>query len=275
MQPADSRGAAWDRALRTVRRSTRAPIAFGGPVDQGVLTLEHFSGTTTDLLKGLAVEHGSGVGGRAAATARMIAVDDYRSARSISHEYDQPVLTEGIASTAAVPVIVAGRPRGVLYVAVRERTVFGARAEDVLAGAAARLADDLARWDEIERHASVLTAQHLADDAGRVAIDRMREAQAELRVVMSAVADPLLQGRLRTVADLLQPRPSRPDVRLSSRDVDVLALVALGCSYAEVGRRLGLSPQTVKTYMRDICGRLQVSGRHEAVVVARRLGLLL
>lgn len=275
MASADPRRDAWERALRDLRRSTRAPIAFGGPVADGVLTLQHFSGTTTDLLRGLAVEQGSGVGGQAAATARMVAVDDYRSARTISHEYDVPVLTEGIASTAAVPVLVSGRPRGVLYVAVRERSRFGDRMEGLLLGAAARLAGDLQRRDEIEREASALAARRLADHEGRIAVEQVREAHAELRALMGTIDDPAVLERLEGISQLLHSPRFPVGVRLSAREIDVLSLVAEGCSYPEVAARLGLAPQTVKTYMRDITARLGVRGRHEAVVVARRQGLLL
>lgn len=275
MASADPRREAWQRALRDVRRSTRAPIAFGGPVSGGVLTLQHFSGTTTDLLRGLAVEQGSGVGGQAAATARMVAVDDYRSSRAISHEYDIPVLTEGIASTAAVPVLVSGEARGVLYAAVRERARFGDRMEDLLLGAASRLADDLQRWDLIEREASALAARRIADDQGRIAVEQVREAHAELRALMATIDDPVVLERLDGISRLLHSPRFPVGVRLSTREIDVLSLVAEGCSYPEVATRLGLSPQTVKTYMRDICAKLGVRGRHEAVVVARRQGLLL
>lgn len=268
-------GDAWSRALREVRRATSAPIAFGGKVNGGILTLEHFVGTRTELLHGLTVQPNSGVGGRAAATGQPVAVDDYRSARSISHEYDMPVLTEGIASTAAVPVIVAGRACGVLYAAVREQTALGDRMSAALTDVAERLAAEISRWNDIERQASVLAARQLADDQGRVAVEQMREADAELRTLMASVQDPDVLDHLRSISAMLSPRQRGTDLQVSPRELDVLTLVALGYSYPEVGRRLGLTAQTVKTYMRDITARFGVHGRHEAVALGRRLGLLL
>ncbi len=42
---------------------------------------------------------------------RPLSVADYRNASTITHDYDAPVLTEGIRSVLAVPVIVDGLPR--------------------------------------------------------------------------------------------------------------------------------------------------------------------
>jgi LuxR family transcriptional regulator, regulator of acetate metabolism len=63
-------------------------------------------------------------------------------------------------------------------------------------------------------------------------------------------------------------------VTLSAREFDVLSHVALGCRNAEIADRLSLSVETVKTYMRNLMAKLEVSSRHEAVFEARRRGLL-
>lgn len=56
--------------------------------------------------------------------------------------------------------------------------------------------------------------------------------------------------------------------------LDVLVLVAVGCGNAEVGRRLGLLPETVKSYLRNAMTKLGTHTRMETVVAARRGGFL-
>jgi DNA-binding NarL/FixJ family response regulator len=61
---------------------------------------------------------------------------------------------------------------------------------------------------------------------------------------------------------------------LSARDIEILRLVASGCSNKEVARRLYLSVGTIKTHLDDIYRALEVSDRAHAVAVALRKGLL-
>ena len=61
---------------------------------------------------------------------------------------------------------------------------------------------------------------------------------------------------------------------LSPRELDVLAMVAVGCGNAEAARRLGVLPETVKSYLRNATRKLGTHGRMETVVTARRLGFL-
>jgi DNA-binding NarL/FixJ family response regulator len=61
---------------------------------------------------------------------------------------------------------------------------------------------------------------------------------------------------------------------LSGRELDVPAMVAVGCGNAEAARRLGILPATVKSYLRNTMRKLGTHGRMETVVTARRLGYL-
>lgn len=61
---------------------------------------------------------------------------------------------------------------------------------------------------------------------------------------------------------------------LSTREAEVLALVAKGFSFAEVARLLTLSPHTVTTHVKSIYRKLCVHSRGEAVYEAGRMGLL-
>jgi LuxR family transcriptional regulator, regulator of acetate metabolism len=63
-------------------------------------------------------------------------------------------------------------------------------------------------------------------------------------------------------------------VRLAPREVDVIACVASGATNAVAGERLGLRPETVKSYLRSAMRKLGAHTRLEAVVAARRAGLL-
>jgi DNA-binding CsgD family transcriptional regulator len=67
--------------------------------------------------------------------------------------------------------------------------------------------------------------------------------------------------------------PSGPN-RLAPRELDVLAMVAVGCGNAEAARRLGILPETAKSYLRNTMRKLGTHGRMETVVTARRLGHL-
>jgi LuxR family maltose regulon positive regulatory protein len=61
---------------------------------------------------------------------------------------------------------------------------------------------------------------------------------------------------------------------LSARELEVLHLIAQGCSNGEIGTRLFLALSTVKGHNRNIFGKLQVQSRTEAIARARELGLL-
>ncbi|CAG7844659.1 Transcriptional regulatory protein LiaR [Pseudoclavibacter triregionum] len=65
-----------------------------------------------------------------------------------------------------------------------------------------------------------------------------------------------------------------PPVTLSEREREVLALVAEGCSNAEIGRRLYIGEATVKTHLAKSYEKLGVNDRTSAVLRALDLGLL-
>ncbi|MEU0093282.1 LuxR C-terminal-related transcriptional regulator, partial [Kribbella sp. NPDC006257] len=60
---------------------------------------------------------------------------------------------------------------------------------------------------------------------------------------------------------------------LTSRERDVLELVATGMPNPAIARRLGLAPKTISNHLSAIFGKLQVSSRAEAAGLARRGGL--
>jgi len=61
---------------------------------------------------------------------------------------------------------------------------------------------------------------------------------------------------------------------LTLREREVFRLVAQGCTNAEIAERLVLSEKTVKTHVRNISNKLNLSGKAEMRVLAARLGLI-
>ena len=65
-----------------------------------------------------------------------------------------------------------------------------------------------------------------------------------------------------------------PTGKLSPRERQVLQLVADGYENKQIATELELSEATVKTYLRGVFERLEVSSRAEAVAVGLRLGVI-
>jgi len=66
----------------------------------------------------------------------------------------------------------------------------------------------------------------------------------------------------------------KPEDRLSVRQHQVLALVARGLTYKEVGDQLGLSPRTVKYHMAEIMAQLHLEHRAQVLAYAGQIGLV-
>jgi DNA-binding NarL/FixJ family response regulator len=69
-------------------------------------------------------------------------------------------------------------------------------------------------------------------------------------------------------------RLGTPATKLTQRELDVLGLLAEGLAHEEIGRRLGISSETVRTHLRKASDRLGASTRTQAVATALRLGLI-
>ena len=76
------------------------------------------------------------------------------------------------------------------------------------------------------------------------------------------------------VAAEVRARWRRDVPSLSERERQVLELIAEGLSAPEIGRRLYLSPATVKSHLQSLYDKLGVSDRAAAVAEAMRTGLL-
>lgn len=258
--------------LRRMAADTGLPLAFGGQVHEDTLLLSEFFGTRTGAMRGLAVLPRAGLGGASVVSRRPISVPDYRRASTITHDYDAPVLSEGIRSILAVPVVVDGQARAVLYGAHRTSAPIGGRTAAAMVASAQRLSEELRVRDEVDRRMRMREAA-LTTFADRPAdTEQIREVHADLRRL--AGDSPDLAGPLRELADRLavalrgDPPASAP---LTVREIDVLAQVALGCTNAEAAQRLSLKPETVKSYLRSAAAKLGARNRHEAVSKARRL----
>ncbi|MFG1998502.1 response regulator transcription factor [Spirillospora sp. NPDC048911] len=276
-------------AVLSLHRTTGLPMVFGGAVaGQERFRITEMVGNTTDSLSGLLIKQGSGLGGKAMALGRPVWVSDYPHAATISHDYDGPVGREGLLSIVAVPVVVRRRVRGVLYGALREPLSL---ADRVIAAAVVTVRDleqDLAVRDEADE--ALARGRHPGAGAGGVSAARWEEVRAvhaELRGLAEQVADPEVKARLLEASvrlaganlDDVDRLPVRcdgppPGPALSPRELDVLSYVAIGCTNAEVAQRLGLLPETVKSYLRSAMRKLGSHTRLEAVTAARRAGLL-
>ncbi|MFF1356354.1 response regulator transcription factor [Streptomyces sp. NPDC058297] len=297
-------------ALVRLRRGTGLPIAFGGLMTGGPITggtgsvrIGELSGTVTGALRGLAIATGNGLGGKALALSRPCAVTDYPVSRHISHEYDAAVAAEGLLSVLAVPVVVRRRVRGVLYGALRTAQPLGDRTLGEAVAAARDVEQALVVRDEARALLAALgggvgaagsvtgavpgsavggaiggaVGAAAGSMAGSAAWEEVREAHGALRALAPRVVDPVLRGELLAVCGRLASATAPPrarDVGLTPREVDVLAWVATGATNAVTAERLGLRPETVKSYLRSAMRKLGAHTRLEAVVAARRAGLL-
>lgn len=92
-----------------------------------------------------------------------------------------------------------------------------------------------------------------------------------LRILLSAFppqeSEEAKKPHMRAANDeLLEP--------LSDREMDVLRLIAEGCTNEEIGSKLFISLHTVKAHTRNIYAKLGTHTRTQAVSRARGLGLL-
>ena len=88
------------------------------------------------------------------------------------------------------------------------------------------------------------------------------------------LATRILQQFGRQVGEVRMPEGAQPAGALSSRELEVLALVAQGLTYKEAGARLGLTERTIKYHMGEIIARLHLENRAQVIEYARRTGLV-
>ena len=60
---------------------------------------------------------------------------------------------------------------------------------------------------------------------------------------------------------------------LTTREREVLGLIATGLANAAIAARLGLAPNTISNHISNIFAKLQVASRAEAIIRARAAGL--
>ncbi len=114
--------------------------------------------------------------------------------------------------------------------------------------------------------------------SGYLLKDRPRKELIEAikgTVAGDSYIDPAVARKvLANVAQTHSPIGRQVKISLSPREAEILELLALGLSNADIAQRLFLSEGTVRNYMSDLFTKLDVSDRTQAVVVALRYGLV-
>ena len=132
---------------------------------------------------------------------------------------------------------------------------------------------------QLERRAKLVVMTTMSGDE-----DVYRALQAGASgYVLKDCGKPELLACIRTVAQgrkyLQQTASARLAARVSSEDLtaresDVLTWLAEGLSNKAIARRLGVAEGTVKTHMKGLLSKLEVSSRTQAVRMAVQRGLV-
>jgi DNA-binding NarL/FixJ family response regulator len=88
-----------------------------------------------------------------------------------------------------------------------------------------------------------------------------------------AIFSPAIAAKLVDYFAALQPsHPAQVFPDLSSREHEILALMAQGYKNAKIADRLVISPKTVRNYVSNIISKLQVADRAQAILRAKDAG---
>ncbi|MCA1731862.1 MAG: response regulator transcription factor, partial [Actinobacteria bacterium] len=122
----------------------------------------------------------------------------------------------------------------------------------------------------------------LKDATQRELISSVRKVLGGETLLSSELAAPLLRklaaedkgnpGPLPTAP--LRQRSSPPLESLTPREVDVLRLLAQGCTNQQIARKLTIGEGTVKVHVHHLIRKLEVSDRTQAAVRGIRLGII-
>ncbi|QQM19650.1 LuxR family transcriptional regulator [Rhodococcus sp. P-2] len=268
-------GTRMERALKRVRVSTGASLAFGGPVNRaGNLLIERFDGPTLGALPGLTLDPSEGLGGKVAVMRRPIAVNDYFETQVITHRYDKVIRAERLKALVATPIIVGRQTVGVIYGAFRTSEVVGGRIEDTVVQEARALEQELA-VSAVNSTNGVLSEEATVNARLR---EQVRSVYAELRLLAGSVGDADVRAALVKAAARLVDEGERSEsvgsASLTKREIDVLTVAGAGMTNVQIAGVLGLALFTVKSYMKSAMHKLGASTRLEAVVLARRDGMI-
>ncbi|ARJ06850.1 hypothetical protein DVJ78_03535 [Humibacter sp. BT305] len=263
MRPDDA--ALLQQATRMVRDQTGLSVAFGGLRGARSIRVSAVSGAPLRRLTSIDVRPARGLGGLAWVSGQPAVVRDYGRAEGITHDFDAQILGEGIASLAVAPIVVDLQVRGLLYAGSRESGSLDSTMAS-LTRVASSVAQELRVRDLVDERVQLRMRKAVVDDPAPDLRGALLRIAAETR-------DP---DTARALEELLGSADAAPssEAELTRRQRDVLALVAYGLTNAQIGARLSLSEVTVKSYLRAIMSRLSVRTRGQAVIEARRLGLL-
>lgn len=116
------------------------------------------------------------------------------------------------------------------------------------------------------------TGYLLKDSLPEEFIDLIKELRAGGSPISPIIARRLLK-KLRSPCAATQAG-AQDHRQLSTRESEILSLIAKGFSFAEIAKLLEISPHTVTTYVKKIYQKLAVHSRGEAVYEASKMGLI-
>src|SRR3954452_22155457 len=267
-------------ALPRLRHATGVDGAMAGPVtrDGRRLVVTGLHGMLTSTMLGLVATPGVGAGGRVLQLARPFAVDDYLHSKTVSHHFDRKIQLEQIHGVLAVPVRVGKDVRAILYGLSRTADPLGDRVLDTASAVAATVARAIAVEIEVaHRMRAIAQQQQQRDESDGPRCVDPREIHEELIAIARATSDRSVRDRLEALCDRLSPpvgSAAHGAPHLTSRERDVLASIALGHTNDETAELLSIMPTTVKSYLKNIMGKLGTRNRVETLCAARRAGLI-
>lgn len=212
---------------------------------------------------------------------RIVLADDERMVRTalrviLDAEPDLEVAGEASTGAEAVSVVRELRP-DVVLMDVRMPEVDGIRATERILAPAPEPAPRVLVVTTFENDAYVYDALR----AGAAGFLLKRAAAEDLVAAVRVVArsDSLLYpAALRGLAAAYaRHRPAAAPAwvaRLTEREAEVLRLMATGLTNAEIARRMGVGPATVKTHVAAVLAKTGTRDRTQAVIAAYESGFI-
>ena len=131
-------------------------------------------------------------------------------------------------------------------------------------------------WLHVLLYTGVVDAESLSSamDCGATGFALKSGDPAELLAALGAVAEGrgFVDERIRRV--LLARETTDRIAALSEREREVLDMIADGLTGEEIAKRLFLSPETIRTHLRNAMTKLEATTRAHAIAIALREGVI-